>query len=103
MAKKVNKTNVVKVVKTTQAQKNNKEFSFEYEVVDTLVVLSKKDYEKGYKVSKELRLIKWNGGDAKYDLREWCTDADGNERPYKGISLSEEELNLIISTINNDK
>lgn len=44
------------------------------------------------KMPKELRLISWNGGDAKYDLRGWMTNEDGSERMTKGITLDTEEL-----------
>lgn len=41
---------------------------------------------------KELRIISWNNGPDKYDLRGWSTDKDGNEKMTKGICLDEEEL-----------
>ena len=41
---------------------------------------------------KELRLISWNGGAPKYDLRGWYKDDEGNERMTKGITLDREEL-----------
>lgn len=41
---------------------------------------------------KELRIVSWNNGPDKYDLRGWSTDKDGNENMTKGICLDEEEL-----------
>ena len=41
---------------------------------------------------KELRIVSWNNGPDKYDLRGWSTDKDGNEKMTKGICLDEEEL-----------
>lgn len=41
---------------------------------------------------KELRLISWNNGAEKYDIRGWSTDKDGNEKMTKGICLDREEL-----------
>ena len=41
---------------------------------------------------KELRIISWNGGPEKYDIRGWSIDKDGNEKMTKGICLDEEEL-----------
>ncbi|EIN15320.1 Hypothetical protein MAGb_2190 [Mycoplasmopsis agalactiae 14628] len=41
----------------------------------------------GYK--KELNLISWNGGEAKYDIRDWNND---HSRSSKGITLTLEEL-----------
>ena len=38
---------------------------------------------------KELNVISWNGGAAKYDIRDWSPDHD---RMTKGITLREEEL-----------
>lgn len=45
---------------------------------------------KGWR--KELNKISWNGGIAKYDLRDW---APNHEKMGKGVTLTEEEaLNL---------
>jgi hypothetical protein len=44
------------------------------------------------KMPKELRLISWNGGDPKYDIRGWSTNEDGTEKMTKGITLDAEEL-----------
>ena len=41
-----------------------------YEIVKPLGVLS----EKASGWTKELNLISWNNGPAKYDLREWSPD-----------------------------
>lgn len=41
----------------------------------------------GYK--KELNLVSWNEGEAKYDIRDWSED---HSRSSKGITLSLEEL-----------
>lgn len=59
---------------------------FTYEVKETIGVIS-----KGRSSSKELRLISWNGKDAKYDIRDWWEDKDGNEKMGKGITLTTEE------------
>lgn len=44
------------------------------------------------KMPKELRLISWNGGEPKYDIRGWSTNEDGTEKMTKGITLDAEEL-----------
>ena len=44
------------------------------------------------KMPKELRLISWNNGDPKYDLRPWGLNEDGTEKCGKGITLDGEEL-----------
>lgn len=41
---------------------------------------------------KELRIISWNNGPDKYDLRGWSVDKNGNEKMTKGITLDKEEL-----------
>lgn len=64
-----------------------KEGKIKYEVIEKFGVL-----DSDSKVPKELRLVSWNGGDPKYDLRNWTTDDDGNEVPGKGLTLSCEEL-----------
>ena len=40
----------------------------------------------------QLNLISWNGGTAKYDLRNWYTDKDGNEKYAKGITMTADEI-----------
>ena len=39
--------------------------------------------------SLNLRRVKWNGRDAKLDLRKWVYQ-DGQERAYKGVTMSDE-------------
>jgi len=57
---------------------------FQFEIVEEIGVLS--ENAKGWK--KELNLISWNGGEPKYDIRDWGPD---HEKMGKGITLSEEE------------
>ena len=38
--------------------------------------------------TKELNMVSWNDGAAKYDIRDW---APGHEKMGKGVTLSEEE------------
>ena len=68
---------------------------FTYEIVEEIGVIS--ENEKGWK--KELNLISWNGGEPKYDIRDW---APNHEKMGKGITLTEEEakqLYLLLSQI----
>ena len=56
--------------------------------------------------SVELRYLQFGEHDPKYDLRIWGTDDEGEERCYKGISISGEELeNLqkLLNTMNDAK
>lgn len=42
---------------------------------------------------KELRIISWNSGPDKYDIRGWKQDNDGNYiKMTKGITFDREEL-----------
>ena len=46
----------------------------------------------------ELRYISWNGREAKYDLRPWKDDPDG-EKCGKGITLTGEELEALLELL----
>ena len=56
-----------------------------YDIIKEIGVLS--ENEKGWR--KELNLISWNGGAAKYDIRDWAPD---HEKMGKGTTLTEEEM-----------
>ena len=56
-----------------------------YDIIKEIGVLSKN--AKGWR--KELNLISWNGGAAKYDIRDWAPD---HEKMGKGTTLTEEEM-----------
>lgn len=44
----------------------------------------------------ELRIVAWNGGEPKFDIRTWYTNKNGEERCGKGVGLTKEELaNLV--------
>lgn len=73
--------------------KNN---TINFEIVKHYGVLSEKQSPKSV-WKKELNLVKWNDGDAKFDIREWD---ENHERMSKGIVLTEDEfrqLAVIIS------
>lgn len=55
-----------------------------YEITEELVVLS----EKSSGWTKELNRISWNGGAAKFDIRDWAPE---HEKMGKGVTLTEEE------------
>lgn len=68
---------------------------FTFEIVEEIGVLS--ENAKGWK--KELNLISWNGGEPKYDIRDWDPK---HEKMGKGVTLTEEEakqLYLALSQI----
>ena len=56
-----------------------------YDIIKEIGVLS--ENAKGWR--KELNLISWNGGAAKYDIHDWAPD---HEKMGKGTTLTEEEM-----------
>ena len=63
-----------------------------FEIVKHLALLSTS--QNGWK--KELNIVKWNGGNEKFDIREWD---ENHERMSKGITLKEDEARLIAESI----
>ena len=62
------------------------------EIVENLLVLpSKTSYHL------EVNLIKWNGADAKVDIRRWNED---RSKMTKGVTLTKEEFKEIKDAIN---
>ena len=70
------------IKKTTKA----KEDSIKMEIIEKCGVISENN---GY--SLELRYVAWNGGEPKYDVRQWY-EKDGVEKCGKGITLTGEQL-----------
>ena len=64
-----------------------------YEVLNKIGILSTS--EKGW--TTELRLIKWNDRDAKYDIRPWSSDGT---RMGKGITLTKDEAMRLRDLLN---
>ena len=75
--------------------KDNKEFK--YEVIRTIGVLSTNE-KTGWR--RLLRLISWNGGEAKYDRRDWSPD---DEKMGKGVSLTREEAKKLIPLLSEEE
>jgi hypothetical protein len=62
-----------------------KKNEFKYEIVNELGVISERS--KGWR--KELNRVSWNGGEPKYDVRDW----DGeHQKMGKGVTLTETEM-----------
>ena len=55
------------------------------EIVEPIAVLS--ENEKGF--TKEINLVRWNGAEPKFDIRNWHP---GRVRSGKGITLTKEEI-----------
>jgi len=64
-----------------------------YEITKHIGILSENN--KGW--TKELNLVSWNDRESKYDIREWSPDHD---KMGKGITLSEEEIAMLMSLLN---
>lgn len=58
---------------------------FRYEIVEELGVIS--ENRSGW--TRELNLVSWNGGEPKYDLRDWAPE---HEEMGKGISMTKDEV-----------
>ncbi len=61
---------------------------FEYKILNTIGILS--DTPKGWK--KALRVVSWNKGNPKFDIRDWNDDAG---KVGKGITLTYEEVVML--------
>lgn len=60
-----------------------------FDIIEEIGIISTQ--ETGW--TKELNLIRWNGGLEKYDIREWDPY---HERMSRGITLKEEEMRRIL-------
>ena len=65
---------------------------FRYEIQENLGVIS--ESSNGW--SRELNLISWNGGNPKYDIRDWAPE---HEKMGKGIGLTKDELETLYNII----
>ena len=60
-----------------------------FEIIEEIGIISTID--TGW--AKELNLVRWNGGVAKYDIRDWDPS---HTRMSRGITLKEEEMRRIL-------
>ncbi len=67
-----------------------------YEIVKEIGVLSTS--KSGW--TKELNLVSWNENAPKYDLRTWAPE---HEKMGKGITLTEEEVKILIKLLNGEE
>lgn len=79
---------MIMAIHKTTAKANDD--AIKMEVIEKCGVLGKRG-----KSTLELRYVAWNGREAKYDIRPWGTDEEGNETCFKGITLSGEELEAL--------
>jgi hypothetical protein len=66
-----------------------------YDIINEIGIIS--ENSKGWR--KEINLISWNGGEPKYDIRDWAPE---HEKMGKGTNLTKDEvmkLKEILNTI----
>ncbi|MEE0397068.1 MAG: YdbC family protein [Lachnospiraceae bacterium] len=63
-----------------------------YEIVEQIGVIS--ESAKGW--TKELNKISWNGGEAKYDIRDWAPE---HEKMGKGVTLTSDEAKKLLELL----
>lgn len=71
---------------------NDREITFE--IVEQIGVL--RENSTGWK--KELNRISWNGGEPKYDIREWDPN---HEKMSRGLTLTDEEMQILVEIMKN--
>ena len=69
---------------------DNKEVT--YEIVEEIGIISSQP--TGW--TKELNVVSWNGGQGKYDIREWSPMHD---RMSRGVTLNEQEMRAILEML----
>lgn len=63
-----------------------------YEIVKKIGVINR--YPTGW--SKEINIVSWNEGPAKYDIRDWAPD---HEHMSRGAALTEQELARLMNHV----
>lgn len=69
-----------------ESEKKNDDVTFE--IVEHIGVIAK--YNNRW--TKELNKISWNGGNAKFDIRDWD---EHHEHMSRGITLHDEEMKIM--------
>ena len=65
-----------------------------YEIEQEIGILS--ESAKGW--TKEFNKVSWNGGAAKYDLRDWAPE---HEKMGKGVTLTDDEARALYEILKN--
>ena len=65
---------------------------FKYDIVEEIGILS--ESAKGW--TKELNKISWNGGEPKYDIRDWAPE---HEKMGKGVTLTDDEAAKLLELL----
>ena len=66
-----------------------------YEIINCVGIVG--EQSGGWK--KELNRISWNGGEPKYDMRDWAPD---HKKMGKGVTLTETELRTLKTIIDEE-
>lgn len=64
-----------------------------FEIKEHIGVISENN--KGW--TKEVNLVSWNGGEAKYDIREWDPE---HVKMSRGVTLNEEQVTALRDILN---
>ena len=64
-----------------------------FEIKEHIGVISENN--KGW--TKEVNLVFWNGGEAKYDIREWDPE---HVKMSRGVTLNEEQVTALRDILN---
>ena len=72
--------------------KENNMAEFTFDIIKTVGVLS--ETASGWR--KEVNLISWNGGEPKYDIRDWAPE---HAKMGKGVTLSGEEASSLLKLL----
>lgn len=62
-----------------------------FDIVEQIGVLA--TYSTGW--SKEINLVSWNGGPARYDIRDWDPH---HQRMSKGVTFEEKEMRSLVDS-----
>ncbi len=65
-----------------------------FDIVEEIGVIA--THSTGWK--KELNMVSWNGGPAKYDIRDWDPD---HGRMSRGVTLKEQEMRQMVDLLKN--
>ena len=63
-----------------------------FEIMEEIGIISTQDTGR----TREINLVRWNGGAAKYDIRDWDPH---HERMSKGITLTEDEMRRMLNAM----
>ncbi len=75
---------------------NHDDNEVSFEIVEKIGVLS--TYSTGW--TKEINLVRWNQGPARYDIREWDPQ---HSRMSKGLTFGEKEMRTLIDSMKKRK